>query len=392
LRVVNTAGMPVPKTRVWLNVFANGMTGQNAATTVQTDFERETGPDGRLEWIGAPDGVLTFDFSAPGYMRVDRQKVTPDGQEHLITLPPALTISGTVTDAATGGLIPSFRLVAGWPVTNRTTGVVAGHWSTIDRFWMSFNGGKFRHVFEEPVLGGAHNPGYIFKFEAEGYAPCITRPVALDEGEVQFDVAMHAAAATTVTVTLPDGRPAANVDIGIVSPSAELRLAPGGFSHLNQQTGGSLLLTDSQGRFTVTPDDSVSAFIAASPDGYAEATPAALASEPAMILQPWGRLEGTLSVQGRAGTNCALAFQLGTPRENGVFTDFRAYQVKTDTAGHFAFAQVPPGKHKLMQVIEMPAPSGAAGMAWTQLQLTNLDIYPGQTTTVTVNGDLLHFP
>jgi hypothetical protein len=195
-----------------------------------------------------------------------------------------------------------------------------------------------------------------------------------------------------VTVTLPDGRPAANVDIGIISPSAELRLAPGGFSHMSHQTGGSLLLTDSQGRFTLTPDDSVSAIIAASPDGYAEATPAALASEPAMILQPWGRLEGTLLVQGHAGTNCALAFQLGTPRENGVFTDFKAYQAKTDLAGHFAFAQVPPGQHKLMQVIEMPAPPGSTGMAWTERQLTNLDIQPGQTTTVTVNADVLHFP
>jgi hypothetical protein len=264
---------------------------------------------------------------------------------------------------------------------------VGGHWSSIGRFWLSFSGGKFHHFYEEPARGGTPNPGYIFKFMAEGYAPFITRPVALHEGEVQFDVALRAAAASTVTVTLPDGRPAADVDIAIVAPNAGLRLVPGGFSRANPQYGGSLLFTDGQGRFKLMPDDSVTRVIAASADGYAEATPTTLATEPVMVLQPWGRLEGTLLVQGQVGTNRTLMFQLGTLRSSGVSTDFTAYQVKTDSAGHFAFAQVPPGSHKLVQLIEVPGTPSPNGMVWMHQPLTDVEIHPSETTTVNVNGN-----
>jgi RNA polymerase sigma factor (sigma-70 family) len=387
LRVVNTAGMPVPKAGVWLNTFANDMRGENSSPPVQVNFSRKTDPDGCLEWSGAPDCKLTFNFSAPGYMHVDGQNLTPDGQEHVIVLPSAVTISGTVRDGATGELIPSFKLIAGWPETNSVTGAVSGHWSGIDRFWMSFSGGKFHHVFEEGVLGGTPNPGYMFKVVADGYAAFVTRVVAANEGDVQLDVTLHAAAASTVTVTLPDGRLAASVNVGIVSPSAGLRLVPGGFLlDSGQETGGSLLLTDSKGRFTLAADDSVTLVIAASPDGYAEATPAALAAEPSMVLQPWGRLEGTFMVQGRAATNGALQFEFATSPHNGVSTDFIAYKVKTDSAGHFAFAQVPPGSHKLVQIIEVPGSPSPTGMVWTSQPLADVDIRPGETTTVIVNG------
>jgi protocatechuate 3,4-dioxygenase beta subunit len=385
LRVADAAGMPVSNATVWLDTFPRGTSGLNAPVSVQTEFNRKTGPDGRLKWSGAPDGELAFDIFAPGFMRLSREKAPADGQEHVITLPPALTISGTVQDAATGSLVPSFRLVAGWPVTNPVTGAVDARWSSIDRFWMSFNGGKFHHVYDEPVVVVTPNPGFIFKIEAEGYAPFVTRPVALNEGEVQLDAALQPAASITVSVTLPDGRPAAGVDVGIVSPSAGLQLAPGGFSRLIQ-TGGSVLLTDSQGRFTLKPDDSVTGVIAASAEGYAEATKAALAGEPVMVLQPWGRLEGTLQAEGRPGTNCALLFRLGTGELRSVSTDFTAYQTKTDGAGHFVFEKVPPGKHQLTRLVEVTLTSGSAERAWMHQPLTNVDIRPGETTTVTVDG------
>ncbi|HZM05958.1 MAG TPA: sigma-70 family RNA polymerase sigma factor [Candidatus Saccharimonadales bacterium] len=366
LRVVNTEGLPVPKAQVSLNLFNSDF------PAAQTDFTRLTGVDGRLEWTNAPDQELQFDFSAHGYMGIRGEKVSPDGQEHLITLAPALTISGTVRDAATGAPIPSFRLIA-------ATGAIEGRWIPIERLWLNFHGGKFRHVYAEPA-----DHGYIFKFEADGYAPYLTRPVALNEGDVQLDVALQSTALSTVTVTLPDGRPAANVDVGIVSPDAGLRLVPGGFSHRRSELGGSLLLTDGQGRFPLTPDVSVTSVIAAGPEGYAEATISALTASPVMVLQPWGRLEGTLLMQGHPGAECALAFQWEMPSASGIRADTAAYQVKTDSAGHFVFPQVPPGKHVLAQAIEL-SPTERA-----RLPLTNVDIVSGETTTVTVNGKQRH--
>ena len=101
-------------------------------------------------------------------MRVDGVKARPDGLEHVVTLPSALTISGTVRDASSGQPISKFRIITGWPEWDSSNNATNGRWSTLDRFWLNFAGGKFRHVFEEAVIGGMSNPGFIFKFEADG--------------------------------------------------------------------------------------------------------------------------------------------------------------------------------------------------------------------------------
>jgi len=376
LHVINSEGNPIPKAQVWLNPFSPD--GADS-TPVQVDFKRLTDVKGNLKWSNVPNQELTFDISAPGYMRISRIKITPDEGEHVITLPAALTISGTVRDAATGELIPQFKLIAGWPETNKLTGVVRNRWSKIDRFWLSFADGKFHHVYAEPARGGS----YIFKIEAEGYAPFITRPVGLDEGDVQLDAQLRAAAATVVTVTNPDGRPAANVDVGFLSPGASLGLVPGGISHSSFQFEANVLMTDSQGQFPMKRDDSVTGVVAANADGYAETTVAALAIDPVIALQPWGKLEGTLLVRKSPATNCTVALQFGAVRGDGVTADFEVYQAKTDIAGHFLFAKAPPGTHRLLQRFQVSGPNGGEVIL---KPLTNVVIQSGVMTSVVVNG------
>jgi hypothetical protein len=41
-------------------------------------------------------------------------------------------------------------------------------WSSFDRDWLNFTGGKFRHAFEDAMVQGCPNPGYALKFEADG--------------------------------------------------------------------------------------------------------------------------------------------------------------------------------------------------------------------------------
>lgn len=386
LRVLNQAGQPVPKAQLWLNPFEHGSvdpTGKKGAP-VQTEFNRRTDAEGRLEWDSAPDVDLRFDVSASGYMRVSDVQVRPDGQEHTLTLPPALTISGNVRDDATGQPIPRFRIITGWPNWNPMNDTTNAQWSSIDRFWLSFDGGKFYHVYEEPVVGGTRNPGFMFKFEADGYAPFVTRPVPADEGEVQFDIALKPAATTSVTVLQPDGRPAANADIGLVSPGAGLRLIPGGFSRQNVQSGGSLLATDARGRFVLPPDDAVTLVIVAHASGYAEVLPTALTAEPTLYLQPWGRIEGKYVVGGDPAAGRSVLFTCKDGDFNTISSDFMAYQVKTDEAGRFVFAQVPPGMHKLVELV--PVTVNPGGMGWTHSPLTNVEIRPGETTTIIVGS------
>jgi len=190
LRVVNKNDEPIPNAGVWLDTInvTSGLDGPQPKP-VQIEFNRKTAADGRLVWDSAPDADLLFGISASGYMRVDRVKLHPDEEEHVVTLPPAVTIAGTVRDDLTDELIPKFRIITGWPGKQFVNGVTTNvaQWSTIDRFWMNFSGGEYRHSFEEPVVGGVADPSYIFKFEAEGYAPFVSRTVRADEGEVRLD-------------------------------------------------------------------------------------------------------------------------------------------------------------------------------------------------------------
>jgi RNA polymerase sigma factor (sigma-70 family) len=389
LRVVNSQGLPIPQASVWLDTFGHGPWGLTggAPSVVQADFNGRTDADGRVEWNSAPDQELHFDIAATGYMRNDEITVLPDGIEHEIVLTPALTISGTVTDERTGEPIPRFRIITGWPNPDRVSGTMGATWSDIDRFWLSFEGGQFQHVYEEPVLGGVKEPAFVFKFEAEGYAPLVTRTVLADEIEARFDVRLRAASATTVTVFLPDGTAAARADIGLISSGARLEIIPGGLGRRGFASGGSLLLADGQGQFRLPPDDAILSVIVAHPGGFTETTTSGLIAEPVIRLHPWVKLEGTYLFDGVPTAGHELLLEYGQGDRQGVSANFAAYCLTTGQDGKFSYAQVPPGRHLLVLRVEAKGwPAGTDGRVWRHQPLCGVDIRPGETTILVVDG------
>ena len=380
LRVVDKVGQPVADANVWYNTFDRGPVSSptNRPAPVQVEFSPKTDAQGRAVWENAPDQELMFDFYKQGYMRVSDVRLRPDGQEHEVTLPPALTISGTVNDASTGKPIPRFRLVCGWPENNPFEGGTRPQWSTLERFWVSFEGGTFRHTLEEPVITGTPNRGYLFKFEAENYAPFISRVIAPDEGEVGLKVELQRGQTATITVLLPDGRPAVNADIGLVTAGAQLRLTPGGFDR--RATGGSVLSTDAEGRVRLPPDEAIQKIVAVHALGYAEAATAALGVEATLRLQPWGRIEGVCWSSGKPIVGREMLLGFVGDDFNTISFDFQAYRVTTDAQGQFIYAKVPPGRLNLIQLV--PEPQTDGHQVWTHKPLTTVDVRPGETTQV----------
>ena len=387
LRLVDDNGNPIAHADVWYDNFPNHQYDPDDPekyAVTQVDFHQTTDKDGRLEWDNAPTGDLSFEISASGYLRNDGVKVLADGIEHLVTLSQGMTISGTVVDAATGLPIPRFRIITGWPDIDLIDHTTNATWSTIDRFWLSFEGGKFQYTYDEQVLGGVKDPAYMFKFEADGYAPFITRAVPASEGSARFDVALTPAPATKVTVLSPDDSPAANVAIALVSPGSRLTLIPGGFSQ-NVQSGGSRFQTDDQGQFALPPDSTVTRVVAACPQGYAEAAPSDLATNPIINLLPWGRLEGTYTTNGQPYAGCSLMFKYISGSMNTINCDFFAFQAKTDNAGHFVFAQVPPGNFQVM-LMENFHTDGKGSSGWSDGPAQAVTINPGTTTTIAIDN------
>jgi hypothetical protein len=327
---------PGPAARPGRGVGMGPLGNRGNRGTLRTDAE------GRVVWESSPDSELRLNVEAVGF-EATNMLVPADGAEHVVTLAsarataPHLTITGSVRDAASSLPIPNFVLsVNGSPSTP----------SWMDS--LSFQGGKFQW-FDNMVEAARVQPGQqvSFKLEAQGYAPFVTRAVGKDEGNVQLDIALTPAPSTTVTVLLPDGRPATNADIGLELPGNHFIPMPGGLRHSFPEHYTNVFSTDDQGRFALPPDDEVIRVIVACPDGYAEATPAALAAEPILRLQRLGRIEGTLFSAGKPAAGRMLALKsYGT---NGIIRAAGTFTAETDADGRFAFPEVPPGEFVVLK-------------------------------------------
>lgn len=384
LRVVDKNENPIPKAYIWYDTMT--MSPQDPKP-VQANVELRTDKNGRAVWTNAPDGVLKFSFQASGFARLDDFSITADDEEHVITLSPALVVSGNVRDAVSGELVPHFRILEGFPQWNPMDGSTNPMWSTFERFQHDFANGTYHQSFEEAVIMGTKNPGYFLKFSADGYAPFISRVIGPDEGNVQMDVLLRPTKEVFVTVYKPDGRPAAGADVGLVLPNSRLRLTLGGFSHENIQNGGTLLLTDGEGRFKLAEDDSVLRMIVISPDGYAEASPAALLANPAMHMQALGRLEAVCAAAAAPAESRQYTLELGGGSFETVSLNFDLSHVKTDSEGRITIDKLPPGKHKLARTF--PTKVSPTTTSWMTGDKIPFEIRPGETTTLNI-GELEH--
>ncbi|MEI6074500.1 MAG: sigma-70 family RNA polymerase sigma factor [Verrucomicrobiota bacterium] len=379
LRVVDSHGNPVPKATVWYDCINRGAINNDSPIPVQVDFSPKTDRQGLIVLTNAPDCEMRLFARASGFLEAQEIKIRPDNAEHLVTLSQALVVHGKVIDESTGQRIQKFRIAQGWPDWNLIKGTTNAQWSSIGRFWLDFSGGSYSHSFEEGVVGRTPNPGYFLKFMADGYQPFVSRLIAADEGDVEFNVTLRRAQTISVVVYAPDGRPAGAADVGLVSPGAKLAMmAQGGFERDRVETGGSLLRADKQGIFTFQPDPAITRVIAAGPDGYAEATPAELETSPVMRLQPWGRLEATCYSGGKpvAGREYDLHFGDGT--SGSIYFDFMSLRFTTDAQGRITIDRLPPGKHSLMRLTSFKSNDGING--WMNGAKIPFEIRSGETT------------
>ncbi len=372
VRVMDAFGNPIPRAMVWYDSINT--------SDVQVDFNCTTGPQGRVWLTNAPDTDMRLLVSATGFLQSEA-KIHPDGEEHVIILPNALVVHGVVYDDATGRRIPKFRIVRGMQQVNPLNGTTNVMWSSIDRFWLDFSGGAYTNTFEEGVVSGTANSGNVLKFIADGYEPFVTRVIGGNEGDVELNVSLRRGQAITVTVYKPNGQPAALTDVGLAYPGADLNLTQGGFSHeYYTHSGGSLLRTDANGTFTLQPDDSIKRVIAASPNGYGEATPAALAANPTLQMQPWGRLEATTYHQGQPIGGWEYGLSFADIPQGEMTLHFNQFRVTSDSQGKITVEKLPPGQFILTRHSAVKVTPES--MSWMDGAKTPFEIRAGETTTL----------
>src|SRR5262249_36898293 len=142
-------------------------------------FRVNTDKDGRFEWHSAPKDAVRYDIGREGYMASRDVALTASDREQSVILYPKLTISGRVTDAATGRPVPKFRVVQGRPIVGED-GV---YWS--EHNGVDGSGGQFVSQFDEP------SPALYVRVEAPGYRTAESRAFRPNEGRQTFDFVLQ---------------------------------------------------------------------------------------------------------------------------------------------------------------------------------------------------------
>ena len=358
-RVVEVEGQPIAGAAVrarWQECYHLGWKGQSDA-------------DGRFVWTDGPaDGEITFDAQREGFLVAMGRRISAAAGEITITMNPPVRVRGTVVDAETGQAVPSFRVVQGEAIQS-------------DRiFWRVRNGttaanGRFDvspFVYDQP------GTAFFVRVEAEGYGPVTSRAIQPGESEATLEFQLKKAIGLSGFVRAPDGSRAVGAEVFLSSPKYGLPLR-------NNQYGPRppkdfWTLTDDKGHFAFPPHDEPLGVLVLHPKGVAQKSAEELARSSGIILEPFGRIEGTLRIGSNVGARQPIRVLLNRTayvRDRYLYFNYTA---ETDDQGHFTIEDVIPGEATVSRSLSMNGSEIGLCMA------PPVDVIPGQTVQVEVGG------
>jgi protocatechuate 3,4-dioxygenase beta subunit len=361
-RVENAQGEPLAGARVQLE--GNGNIGRTY------EFGTRTDDDGRFEWDGAPQEVMQFYLYAPGYEQ-KRSHPIPPNQDNVIVLRKNRRVIGQVVDAESGAPLTRFRVAVGraWE-------------GAIEQFYPDHPGltdytaadGRFELELNEEQTNA-------IQAEAEDHASTTQLLPLAEDDVVNVTVRLKPSSGLRARVVDAAGRPVGGVSVtvtgGAVDARSMHRAAEFKAGRFSVQWREGVVTTTDDGTFSL-PSPPLAGWVHAANDtGFASLPLAAVRSSGQLVLQPYGRIEGTLTVLGQplAGEEFLLGLS-----PMGLQVDFNLHRVMTDAQGRFVFEQVPPGNVAVVRLIK------SAPTSWSHGQQTAVQVEPGQTARITVGN------
>ena len=386
VRVVDKDGKPIA------GIFVTPDTWRGRRVLCELPMRGHTDAEGRWAWTWAPKDAVQTNLGLTGYvnyMSVRNLPLVAQEAEHVITMFPALTISGHVIDADTKQPVPSFRVVQG----RRQE----GDWErsiSWDRYEVvEGKDGQYKLTITQPSLA------HLVRIEADGRQPAVSREFKSDEGNVTCDFALNKGKDLNVMVRLADGKPAAGADVCLCpeTPGKFINMAMfvknGGFPY--RDSSRPFLKVGPDGRLLIPPQDNGFLLIIVHDQGFlqttskeliakAEATLSeALIPKYEITLQAWARLEGIV----RHGTKPVPGVKVvvdpaGPYDPKWGFLSFQE-QTEADADGKFVFPKLKPGK---WWVRVLPAKPNQA-VPVSPEQRSPVDLAPGKTVHLAFGGE-----
>jgi hypothetical protein len=181
-------------------------------------------------------------------------------------------------------------------------------------------------------------------------------------------------------VLLPNGKPAADAEIGLLVPGNYIALGRGSLKAYEARQEGLVVRTASDGHFTLPNVEGATGVVVVHEDGFASVPLEKLKSP--VQLAAWGRIEGVLHVGPRLGTNEVVVLESGNMFSDAtqLMLDMQDFQARTDEQGRFMMSFVPPGERRIARLI----PLGEGRQQHSAA--TSVVVNPGTVTRVEVGG------
>lgn len=272
-------------------------------------------------------------------------------------------VSGQVRDRKTGEPIARFQIIPG---QMEESGRMS--WFRL-RSVPGTNGAYVTYVprrYTEPLL----------QIAADGYLPATISLHTQDQ--TNADLELEPGSGPAGTVVTPDGKPVSGATLILLDGSLnQAAIGLGGQVSANGQ--GDELKTDAAGHFAFPAALGMQAVIASSRDGFGLASVQSFATNHTLILEPFGRITGTLNRKSAPGSNELLDLVFEYPAGR---LPFQAHAT-TDSKGNFSFEQVPPGHLE----IDGRLPQPEILNSWSPEFLKETDLKPGESVSVNISAD-----
>jgi hypothetical protein len=359
-QVVDKAGKPQAGVTVSVNQFQQMFMGGANGIRVTTDSQ------GKYTMPNAPLDTLQIVANKPGYTTGFEQLAA--GTKTLdFTISPLLTMQGKVTDAVTGAPVSQFQVITG------------AKWANNDTTNFSMGGNSFSNgQYQQQLTGysGEVDSWYV-KIVAKGYLPAVS-PALHDSGTQDFQ--LQPAKDLTGHVLDAEGNPVAGIAYAMAVPGQQLQIYDGQININGPRQD--MPVTDAQGTYDLPPQTGQYMVVVAGPAGYGEADQDALAKSPDIHLTQWGRIEGTVIVNGKPGVDEQISgndsdrqYDPQSPMVNF------SLNARSDSQGHFTIERVPATDISISRLVQAPGQNYL-----TTAQSEQVTVTAGQTATVQIGG------
>jgi hypothetical protein len=358
IRIQDAEGNPLPKAVVRIENWR----GFRALSINPAGLGIPSRPndDGVYVWDWAPADAVTYRISLrndPSYW-FQVVSLAVQEAEHVVTLMPPLTFSGTVTDAITGHPLDEFVVI---PVR-----VTQPKW-----LWTDYRQSKTSRMGKYEISNLSDpNDGrrYQIRVEAKGYRTTISeKSYDLTDGPVTLDFAMKPAAAATARVMNSAGKPVVGAFVIQATPTV-MPMMPNGT--IMESDNSQVLTTDTFGRFRIAASFEPARIRVIHPEGFAEVVRHGDEGIGTLTLRPWAKVSGTLLQNGVPAPNQLLQFNKLDQHETQELRFQEYYSARTDANGHFEFERLPPTIGVVTSPLEQDSPL--------------MSLKPGENRTVTL--------